>query len=187
MILDRLRHIICCEADKTNRWACSSRVKVKILLHVFKILRIHSDKILMDIFQALPVLFSMSQFRLCEVLPILVWSCILQIHVNTVSKMTVQQGRSSEYNGTFSAGNKKKKIDFLTSQSSKNNTARLRRLKSLSPLDKSGHDFMPVNCVKPLVAYRYKDDDILIWSCSMRQRSPVLLTWNAYYETDFTI
>lgn len=76
---------------------------------------------------------------------------------------------------------KKMKKDILTLQSSKNNTARLRQSKTVSPLDKSGHDFTPANCVKPLVAYRYIDDAVLIWSSSMRRRSG-LATWNAYYE-----
>ena len=56
--------------------------------------------------------------------------------LNTVLKMTFQPGGSTMYmyNGTtFSAGNKKRKVDVSTSQSRKNNTARSRLSKILTP------------------------------------------------------
>ena len=62
-------------------------------------------------------------------------------------------------------------------QSRKNNTARPRLSKILTPIDKSGHNVTPVNCVKPLVIHRRDiDDDVLIWSSSKRRRSPILAT-----------
>ena len=107
--------------------------------------------------------------------------------LNIALKMTVQPGGSTVYNGTtLSAGNKKsnkRKIDVSTSQSKKNNTTRSRLSKILTLLDKSGHNVMPVNSVKLLVIHRrYTDNDVLIWSSSKRRRSPILATWNAYYE-----
>ena len=94
--------------------------------------------------------------------------------LNTVLKMTLQPGGSTVYNGTtFSADNKKRQIDGSFSQSRKNNTARSRLSKILTPLDKSGHNVTPVNCVKPLVIHRkYIDNDVLIWFSSKRRRSP---------------
>ena len=62
-------------------------------------------------------------------------------------------------------------------QSRKNNTASSRLKKILTPIDKSGHNVTPVNCVKPLIIHRrYIDDDALIWSSSKRRKSPILAT-----------
>ena len=60
-----------CWTNKPYRWACSSRVKIKISMPSLKMLRIQNDKDILETFRALPVFSLTSRCRSCQVLPIL--------------------------------------------------------------------------------------------------------------------
>ena len=104
-------------------------------------------------------------------------------------KMFTECGRqTTTYDGRTTAAYLSHKLTIWAfgsgelTRNRKNNTARSRLSKILTPIDKSGHNVMSVNCVKPLVIHRrYIDNDVLIWSSSKRRRfrtSKVLGSWS---------